>query len=35
VNAEDRVAEALERLAARADLNAVITLCADEGSSRT
>jgi aspartyl-tRNA(Asn)/glutamyl-tRNA(Gln) amidotransferase subunit A len=34
VNAEDRVAEALERLAARADLNAVITLCADEAMAR-
>jgi aspartyl-tRNA(Asn)/glutamyl-tRNA(Gln) amidotransferase subunit A len=34
VNAEDRVAEALERLAARADLNAVITLCAEEAMAR-
>jgi aspartyl-tRNA(Asn)/glutamyl-tRNA(Gln) amidotransferase subunit A len=34
VNAEDRVAEALERLADRADLNAVITLCADEAMAR-
>jgi Asp-tRNA(Asn)/Glu-tRNA(Gln) amidotransferase A subunit family amidase len=35
VNAAERaVGEALERLAARADLNAVITLCADEAMAR-
>jgi aspartyl-tRNA(Asn)/glutamyl-tRNA(Gln) amidotransferase subunit A len=34
VNAERAVAEALERLAARADLNAAITLCADEAMAR-
>jgi Asp-tRNA(Asn)/Glu-tRNA(Gln) amidotransferase A subunit family amidase len=34
VNAEEAVAEALERLAARQDLNTVITLCADEAMAR-